>query len=1062
MKKLSLILFVLLSVVTVTIAQRTVTGSVKDNNGEPITGAGVAVQGTDVGAITDIDGMFTIDVPNGSNTLVVTFIGYTDKIVDVTGLSSVDVTLAEGALLEEVVVTALGIKRDKKALGYASTTVSAAEIERKPETDVARALAGRTPGVNIASSAGLAGSGTKINIRGTSTISGNSQPLWVVDGVPVNTSANENNDFNDGNVTPTRNLDIDPNNIESMSILRGLAATTLYGSQGRNGVILITTKTGSTGAKKKKYYGSLSQSYGQIKAHIPQFQNKWMNGFDGDYGEFFSNWGPVFSVTQAQGFKAAVHPYSEQKSVFPELAIIQGNYEPVAYPNNVNDFFQTGIQNTTSAQAGVNSEAGGFNVSFSKLNETGYIKNNNLDRLNLTIGGSANVSKRLKFNGNFSFVNTDFATPPVGAGLGSNSNGGPSTFANLFYTPRNIDLMGLPYQNPITGASVYYRAIPNPRWVLDNAAQKNLTNRFLSSVGASFEVAKWMNVNYRVGFDTYSEAQAYQGNKGGAGYQSELLNGFLRTTDGTNTIVDHNFFISGNKELTSDFDLSYNVGVNHRDDKYSQTGLESLQQVVFGLMNHRNFTISNSRDFRGSNLSFSTRRIIMGAYGDMTFGYKNYLYLNVAGRNDWASSHEAGIRSQFYPGFSLSFVPTDAIASLQGSLLDYMKLRVGYGTSANFADSYNTRQTLFLSSQATVDGVGNLVTQGIPNLLANPSLRPELQSELEFGVETKLFDNILGIDLSVYDRTAKDQIISRPLDPSTGYGRTLLNAGTISNKGVELGVTVTPFRGKNFTWMLRGNFTKNKSLVEDLPAGSTEINVDGFNNLGSFAIKGQPFGVIKGTYVVRDGAGGRTGNLTVNSDGRWVTSSSTGIIGDPNPDYMLSGFSDITVYGLTLGGQLDFVKGGDIFSFSAVTPVGRGVAKDLEDFNPTLPVILPGVSQADGKPNDKPIPASQWGFGSSPIGGAADDRGIYDATRLRLREISLAYTLGKKIFKNTFVESATIALVGNNIWYRAINTPASAKVDPDRTAFGTGNGAGFDFLGGPSAARYGATIKFNF
>jgi TonB-linked SusC/RagA family outer membrane protein len=1059
MKKLSLILFVLLGVISVGLSQRTVTGSVKDDKGEVITGASILVQGTDVGAISDIDGMFSIDVPNGSNTLVVTYIGYTDKIVDITGLSTIDVSMAEGALLEEVVVTALGIKRDKKALGYASTTISASEIERKPETDVARALAGRTPGVNIASSAGLTGSGTKINIRGISTISGDSQPLWVVDGVPVNTSANENNDFNDGNVTPTRNLDIDPNNIESMSILRGLAATTLYGSQGRNGVILITTKTGSTSTKKKKYYGSISQSYGQIKAIIPDFQNKWMNGFDGDYGEFFSNWGPLFT----SNVKAAVHPYSEVKAIFPDIAVIQGTdgYVPQAYPNNVKDFFRTGVANTTSAQAGINTEAGGFNVSFSRLGEEGYIKNNNLNRTNLAIGGSANISSRLKFNGNFSFVTTDFKTPPVGAGLGSNSNGGPSTFSNLFYTPRNIDLMGLPYQNPVTGASVYYRAIPNPRWILDNAAQKNLTNRFLSSVGASFKLADWMTANYRVGIDTYSESQNYQGNKGGTGYQAQLLNGFLRTTEGSNTIVDHNFFLSGQKGVTTDFDVTYNLGVNHRDDKYSQTGLESTQQVVFGLMNHRNFQSTTQADFRGNNLSYTERRIIMGAYGDVTLGYKNYLYLNLAGRNDWASSHEAGIRSQFYPGFSLSFVPTDAITSLQGSFLDFLKLRVGYGTSANFSEAYRTRQTLSLNSQRTIDGSGPLVTLGAPNRLANPSLRPELQAELEFGVETKLFDNILGFDLSVYDRTAKDQIISRPLDPSTGYGITSLNAGTVSNKGIELGVTVSPFRGKNFAWNLRANYTKNKSLVEDLPAGSTEINIGGFSNLGSFAIKGQPFGVIKGTYVVRDGEGGRTGNLTVNSDGRWVTSSSTGIIGDPNPDYMLSGFSDITVFGLTLGGQLDFVKGGDIFSFSAVTPVGRGVAKDLENFNPTIPVILPGVG-SDGKPNDKPIPASQWGFGSSPIGGAADDRGIYDATRLRLREVSLAYTLGKSIFKNTFVESATVALVGSNLWFRAINTPEGAKVDPDRTAFGTGNAAGFDFLGGPSAARYGATIKFNF
>ncbi|MBK8700357.1 MAG: SusC/RagA family TonB-linked outer membrane protein [Saprospiraceae bacterium] len=1057
MKKLSLILFVLLCSITVGLAQKTVTGSVKDPNGEPLIGANVLVQGTSIGTVTDIDGMFSIQVPGGRNALLITYIGFADKVVDVTDLTSVDVNMAEGQLLDEVVVTALGIKRDKKALGYASTTVGSDDIARKPETDVARALAGRSPGVNIASSAGLAGSGTKINIRGVSTISGNSQPLWVVDGVPINTSANENNDFNDGNITPTRNLDIDPNNIESMSILRGLAATTLYGSQGRNGVILITTKTGGGGSGVKKYNASFSQSYGQITAHIPEYQNKWANGFDGDYGEFFSNWGVLFS----DNYEAAVHPYSEQKAVFPELEIIQGKYKVVNTPNNIKDFFQKGQAYTTSFQAGINGDIGNFNVAMSKLSETGYIKNNKLDRFNLSIGGSANISSRLKLNGSFSYIKTDFKSPTIGAGLGSNTNGGPSVFANLFYTPRNIDLMNLPYQNPITGASVYYRAITNPRWLLENSSQGSFVNRFMSMMGATYKVNDWLTANYRIGVDSYDENQEYWVQKGSVGYVADVAafgTGLLRTTDGNNVITDQNFGISGQRELNDDLDITFNVGANHRDDKYSQTGLESSNQVVFGLISHRNFTTTNSRDLRNNNLSYIQRRIIMGLYGDLTFGYKNYLYLNVAARNDWASSHEKEYRSQFYPGFSVSFVPTDAFESLSESFLDYMKLRAGYGTSANFADPYNTRAVLSLNSNETVDANGNVVSLGLPSLLANPNLRPELQSELEFGVEAKLLNNRIGLDFSWYNRKAEDQIIERPLDPSTGYSSTFLNAGTVTNKGVEIGFTLSPVASKNITWNLRANFTKNVSKVVDLPEGSEEILIGGFTNLGAFAIKDQPFGVIKSTYVVKDDKG----NLLVNSNGDWKISSEIGIIGDPNPDFMLSGFSDLTVYGLTLSGQLDFVKGGDIFSYSAATPIGRGVAKELEDFNPTITVILPGVLEETGEVNNIPQPASGVFFNNTIIGGGAYDRGIYDATRLRLREISLSYNLPKSIFNGTFIESASISLVGNNIWYRAFNTPASSKVDPDRTAFGTNNASGFDFLGGPSAARYGGTVKFNF
>jgi outer membrane receptor protein involved in Fe transport len=361
-----------------------------------------------------------------------------------------------------------------------------------------------------------------------------------------------------------------------------------------------------------------------------------------------------------------------------------------------------------------------------------------------------------------------------------------------------------------------------------------------------------------------------------------------------------------------------------------------------------------------------------------------------------------------------------------------------------------------------VDGNGNVITSSLPNLLANPDLKPELQKEFEAGFDLKMFSNRFGIDFSYYDRTAEDQIIGRPLDPSTGFDETFINAGTISNKGVEIGMTITPVRSRDFEWNLRANFTKNKSLVEDLPEGSEEILISGFTNLGNFAIKGQPYGVIKGTYAVRSGPDGRTGDFLITENGDYKISSEIGIIGDPNPDYMLSGFTDFHWKGFTLGGQMDFVKGGQIFSYSAATLVGRGVAKELESFNPELPVILPGVSEETGEPNNIPMPASGLFFGNTIIGGGPDDRGIFDATRVRLREIYLTYDIPKSVFGNTFIEGITISLIGNNLWYRAVNTPEYSKVDPDRTAFGTSNGLGFDFLGGPSSRRYGMNVKVNF
>ncbi|NJN34141.1 MAG: hypothetical protein HC817_07735 [Saprospiraceae bacterium] len=299
--------------------------------------------------------------------------------------------------------------------------------------------------------------------------------------------------------------------------------------------------------------------------------------------------------------------------------------------------------------------------------------------------------------------------------------------------------------------------------------------------------------------------------------------------------------------------------------------------------------------------------------------------------------------------------------------------------------------------------------------------------------------------------------MERPLDPSTGYDVTEVNAGSIVNKGFEIGITAIPIKLKDFSWDLRANFTKNISLVESLPDDSKEILIDGFSDLGNFAVEGQPFGVIKGNFTERDAQG----RLLVTENGDWKASRETGIIGDPNPDFLLTGISNIRYKFLSLGVHLDYVQGGQIFSYTAATFIGRGVSKDLENFSPETLVILPGVKE-DGTPNDIPMPASGLFFGNNILSTGAYDRGIYEATRLHLREVSLNIDIPAKWFGQSFFKGGTLSFIGNNLWFRAFNTPKYSYVDASRTAFGTGNGFGFDFLSGPSARRYGANIRLNF
>lgn len=1082
MKKFLLLFFSFAVAVHALWAQeRVVTGRVTSTeDGSSLPGVNVVLKGTTNGTVTDADGNYRLNIPANGGALLYSFIGLQTQEIEIGDRSVVDVSLGlDVKQLTEVVVTAQGIEREQKALGFAQTTIGANLLSNKPETDVGRALQGRTPGLQILNSSGLAGSGSRINIRGNSSITGNTQPLWVVNGVPINTSQNDiNGSFQDGQVAPTRFLDLDPNNIESISVLRGLSATTLYGSQGRNGVILVTTKTGTSKGQQNKFEGSVTQSYFVNEAVLPEFQNKWANGFDGAYGEFFSNWGSLFNGTP----QLVRHPYFEHRALFPQFpefavgatTVQEGQtlpgYVPKAAPNNVKDFFQKGASSTTSLTLGARSEMGSMSFSYSRLNEDGFIAGNGVKRDNFSFGGNAKLTEKLTFNSTFNFARTDFKTPPSAAGGGSNPFGLPSVFANIFYTPRNIDLTAWPWENPIDQSSVYYRndnAITNPRWLLKNSQQTNLTNRFFSSSSLNYKLTDWLNLSYRLGYDTYSERQTYWNNKGGGnGFAAQLTPGAYKAITGINDVIDHTFMAALDKDLNEDVNVTGVVGFNSRSNSYTQEGLESLGQVVYGLIEHRNFTSTQARDWRGFNLNRTERSTIAGVYFDANLGYKNMLYVNLSGRNDWSSTLQKENRSLFYPGGSIAFIPTAAFPNFASDLLEFLKVRVAYGTSANFGSPYNTAPYLTLNSQNRVDAVGNSVTSRLPIQLANPSLKPELLTETEVGLEGQLYDNRVKLNFSYYSRIAKDQIISRPLDPTTGYQTTFINAGSISNKGIEASLTVTPVRTNSLSWDLTANFTKNVSRVESLPDGSKEILVNGFSNLGNFAIEGQPLNVIKGSYTEKS----PDGQEIITATGDYKIANEIGIIGNPNPKWLGSLISNFTWKSFSFGMQWDYVNGGQIFSYTAATMIGRGVAKDLEKFDPTLPLILPGViEQTDGSGNvtgylrnNLPLTTAGVFFGNTIIGTGSSDRGIYDATRIRFREISFGYSLPKKVVSKLKLRAVNISAMGNNLWFRAINAPKYARADFDRTAFGANNGAGFDYLGGPSARRYGATVKITF
>jgi TonB-linked SusC/RagA family outer membrane protein len=961
----------------------------------------------------------------------------------------------------------MGIRREKKALGYAVATVDKKDLELRPESDVVRLLNGKAPGVDIQASSGMSGSGTNIIIRGVSTITGGATPLFIVDGVPFDASTNAPSNFTFGNTTSSRFLDLDPNNIESVNVLKGLSATTLYGEQGRNGVVVVTTKNGANRRPAKGTEITVNQSLFLNKvANLPNYQDTYGGGYDQSLGlAFFSNWGARFTNPAQK----VAHPYDRAAlhAAFPQFNQTPGANNDLIYEykpyNSVERFFRTGIINTTSVNVAGGGNNSNFNVNFGQTNDQGFTPGNSLTKYNFGMGGSATLSNKFVVSGTFNFVNTNFKSPPTSTSFGSNPSNS-SVFGNLIYTPRAVDLMGLPWENPVDRSSVYYRGgndIQHPLWTVNNAFTGQKINRIFGSMQLAYKVLNNLNLTYRLGYDTYSDYNFLSQNKGGTVGGNQYQLGIHRTVDGVNSIWNHTAIANYNQRLSNDLDLTVDAGFDALDRRYEQRGLKSTQQLVFGLFDHDNFINHETVGEDGTSIDYISEVLSLGAFAQAGLGFRDYLYLNAGGRHSWNSNFEAQNRTIFYPNVSLSFIPTSAIAGLRNNrTLNYLKLRGGYSTSANFGFPYTTRPTLNISTNAFQDRTGTVINvNAIGNVLANPALKPELLKEVEIGVESRLFNNRVNIDLSLYRRVADNQILDRELDPSTGFTVTSINAGAVRNKGVELGLGVTPVRTRDWNWQVQTNFTLNRSLVYNLPADIKQIRIDGFTNEGLFAINNQPLGVIQTAYTQKDPA---TGQRLVDNNGNYITSGQIGIVGNPIPDFKLAAINTLSYKGLSARLQFDWTQGGDMLSYSTGSLIGRGLTKDT-DFDRDLMLILPGVKQSDPKkPNDVQISASEAYFTNLSGFFGVTDLIIYDATVYRLREASLSYSLPTSALRKTPFGGISLTISGQNLWYLAPNFPKHVNFDPETSSLGVSNVRGLEYLSGPTSKRFGASLRVTF
>ena len=1051
---------------------RTISGNISsDEDGSGLPGVNVIIKGTTVGTTTDVNGSYSLDVPSDGGTLVFSFIGLASQEIEIGARSVVDVVMSsEVEELQEVVVTALGITKEKAALGYAVTSVGGSQLEARPEADIARLLRGKVPGVDITSQSGVTGTGTNIIIRGYSSISGSNQPMFVLDGVPIDASTYSDRGFTSGGATASsRFLDLDPNNVAEVSVLKGLAATVLYGEAGRNGVILITTKTGQLGGPvgNKKVEVSFSQSYFVNKvASLPDDQDQYGNGWQNNAAAAFSNWGAPFDQPNRNGLTDGTikHPYDRAiwHGVFPELIGARWKYQ--AY-DNLQNFFVDGSQKNTSlgisARVGNNSS---IKANYGWTKDDGYIPFNEYTKHNFSLGANTQLSNGLKLTASFNYIESQAIKPPTAPSRNSNSTQ-VSLFGNVMYTPRSWNLFGLPYERPDTHGSVYYRGnngMQHPLWTLHNAHDRDDVTRFIGNMGLSYEIADFLSISYRIGIDRTSLMNNYMINKNGV--QGYAVNGRYMTSNRNNVNYDQTVNLNGSVELNQDLDLSFLVGANLKSRNYELHQINSSYQFIFNFFDHSNFNTTTAN-------SYFLRENTYGAYANLSLSYKDYAFLEASARNDWTSTLEPENRSVLYPSTSVSVLPLKAL-DINNENLNFLKLRFGFGTSAGYPSPYSTRGSLSTSTNVFKTNSGTtLNSNSVSNFYANAGIKPEIHKELELGIEGKFLKNRVGIDISAYTKDSEDLIIDLELDQSTGYSSSTVNSASINNKGIEAIINVVPVQSRDFTWEITGQFSKLKSEVLSIADGISKVYVAGYTGRGNIAIPGMPFGIMEGSTIARDyGSLDGLDHTQVHSDDRLnytpfldanggYTYLGTGMIGDPQPDFVYGVTNTLSYKWATIRVQFDHQVGGDMFTTTVSTMTGRGILGNT-GFDRFVPVITSGL-KLDGTPYTKQTTANQHYWPNTGV--FYDEQSVYDASTMRLREISLSLVAPKSFLNGTPFGNASLTLSAQNIWHLAYNTPKDSNFDPEVSSYGTGNNVrGFDEMTGPTAKKYGATLSLTF
>jgi len=1012
----------------------TVEGTVTDASNMPLPGATVVEKGTQNGTSTDFDGNYSINVP-GDAVLIFSMVGSASQEVPVNNQTTIDAVLDESTeSLDEVIVTALGIKRQEKALGYSLSQVDGEEFSTVKVVNPINSLQGKVAGVNVTGSATGSSGTSNVVIRGGSSLSGSNQPLYVVDGIPIDNSnlgAATNYggvDFGDGISS------INPDDIASMSVLKGGAAAALYGSRASNGVILITTKTGK-GQQGLGVELSSQVQFENLNSNIYEFQKEYGQGILGDK--------PI-SGTEALSAGLLSWGGRLDGSLVTQF---DGVERPYAYAgNNVDKFYRTGTNliNTVAI-----SKAGeGYNIRFSatNLDNEDIIPNAGLNRKSFSLNAGVQLADKLSLDVSGKYVLEDVNNRPRLSDSPGNTN------FSVVLTPPNVDVLdykpGLNAQgteNRISTGSTYHQ---NPYFSAYNFSNTSLKNRFIGSATLRYNVTDWMYVLGRAGIDQYVARQTSV-EPFGTAYKP--LGGMTEVAL-NNSVVDADLMVGFEKTIADKFGFNIILGANSNDIKNERTELNGQEFVLPGLedianVNNRNYSYDYGQIKRGS------------LYYSAEFSYDDYLFITTTGRQDWFSTLSLGTKaspnSYFYPSVSGSFVFSDAFE--MPSWVTFGKVRAGYSDIGGGADDpYVLALTYGIFDNYKATGATGGVPLGriIDNRLPNQELRPFSKKEYEIGVNARFFNSRLGLDLTYYSNKTTDDIVPISISNSSGYDAAFLNVGELTNKGIEMLLDGSPIRGENFRWNLTYNLTYNKNEVVKTDEDNNPFFVGtgaatGVNSQ-SGAIVGRPLGAIYGTTFVRDDQG----RLQYDSDGT-PTQGPNEFLGNGVAPWYMGLTNSFNVYDFNLSFLIDAKFGADIFSGTSAFANYYGAGENtLEGRANGLDVS--GVD-TDGNAFSTTIEPENVQIYYQKLYQIAEAN-MQAADFIKMREVSLGYTIPSKALENTFLTNANISLVGRNLFFLMRNTKG---IDPE-SSFNSSFGAGLERFGLPTTQTYGVSVNVKF